>query len=233
MDVTFNESFANGLAMALKQPVLGLQWDLEIGDLTRLETFDPRAWTVQAAQSDESSAAALAKRVQQQRQQLDAAVERGESIRVWWCETAADQLGYWWLCDYLQAVPNLVKQVKLPLDRWVTTTSPVFQRFASLAEMDGDLAVTELDHAQAVTALQRQVMGRYWREIVQENAALRVSMNGVVIGVPVDFLDRLFAQRLRPGKSLTWILGQVLGALPVGLPEWWLHSRMSVVINNN
>jgi len=231
MDVTFNKSFANGLSMALKQPVLGLQWDLAVGDLTRLKTFDPEAWAVQAAQADQPSAEILTKQVQQQRQRLDVAIARGEAIRVWWSEAPADRLGYWWLCDYLQNVSNPLEQVKLPLDRELTTTLPAFQHFSSLAEMDGEVAVTDIDRAQVVSPLACQVIGRYWQETVQEAAALRVSMNGTIIGVPVDFLDPLFAQQLQPGQSLTWSLGRILGALPLGLPEWWIHSRINIINN--
>jgi len=227
MDIVFNESFGNALADALKQPVIGLQLDLQVGDLGRLTGESTDFWQMKARLEGTATATELAQSVQQGIGQLQAAIDRGDAIRVWWSDHPDDRLGFMWVCALMKDVPNRLTQIKVPLER-VTSGSPTaFQQFVSLAEWDGDAALAFLDGATDVPASERLAISDEWAHQVAENAPLRVTVNGHTLGVPADFWDKLIAAEMQPNKSVIWTIGRVLGELPVGLPDWWVRGRLA------
>ncbi len=226
MDVVFNESFGNALAGALQRSVVGLQLDLQVGDLGRLTEESTDFWQMKAQLEGTETATELAQTVQRRIGQLQAAIDRGDAIRVWWSDHPDDRLGFMWVCSLMKDVPNQLTQVKVPLER-VTSGSPTaIQQLVSLAEWDGDAALAFLDGATDVPASERLALSDEWAQQVAENAPLRVMVNGHTLGVPADFWDKLIAAEIRPNKSIIWTIGRVLGELPVGLPDWWVRGRL-------
>ncbi|MFC6207185.1 DUF1835 domain-containing protein [Levilactobacillus tongjiangensis] len=229
MDIVFNESFGNGLAGALQQPVVGLQLDLQVGDLGRLTGESTDFWQMKAQLEGTETATELAQTVQQGIGQLQAAIDRGDAIRVWWSDHPDDRLGFMWLCALMKDVSNQLTQVKVPLERATSGAPIVFQQLVSLGEWDGNAALVFLSTATDVPASERLALSEEWTQQVAENAPLRVTVNGHTLGVPVDFWDKLIAAEIRPNKSVIWTIGRVLGELPVGLPDWWVRGRLAVL----
>ncbi|MFD1548664.1 DUF1835 domain-containing protein [Levilactobacillus fuyuanensis] len=141
MDVTFSTTFAKSLQVMQRQPALGLQLDLQIGDLTRLTNGQNPFWTLKSQYTDQA-AQQLFKDVQQRLTRLQSAIASGDALRVWRSETAEDQLGFLWFCDQLKAVDVAVTQVKVPLDFACTVPTPSYQEFTGLGEMDPEQVLT-------------------------------------------------------------------------------------------
>lgn len=226
MDVTFSTTFAKSLRFTQRQPALGLQLELQIGDLTRLDDGQNPFWTLKSQYTDQS-AQQLFKDVQQQLARLQVAIANGDALRIWCSETAEDQLGFLWLCDQLKKVAVPVTQVKVPLDSACAAPTPVYQQFTGLGEMDPQQVLTGQLPETTVTLAQRQAYSCAWQSLATENAALRVALNGRPTSVPADFLDTWFLPYVHSELSVDEVLGQLLEVFPPGMPTWWLYSRLT------
>lgn len=226
MDVTFSTTFAKSLRFTQRQPTLGLQLDLQIGDLTRLTDRQNSFWMLKSQYTDQP-AQQLFKDVQQQLVRLQAAIANGHALRVWCSETAEDQLGFMWLCDQLKAVDVAVTQVKVPLDFAYATPIPSFQQFSRLGEMDPQQILTWQLPETTVTKAERQAFSYAWQSLATENAALRVALNGRPMSVPADFFDAWFLPYVHSALAVDAAFSQLLEGFPPGMPTWWLQSRLA------
>lgn len=226
MDVTFSTTFAKSLRFTQRQPALGLQLELQIGDLTRLDDGRDPFWTSKSQYTDQS-AQQLFEDVQQQLIGLQSVIANDDALRVWCCETAEDQLGFMWLCHQLKAVDVAVTQVKVPLDVTCAMPTPSFQQFSGLGEMDPQQILTWQLPETTVTLAERQAFSYAWQSLATENTALRVALNGRPMSVPAVFFDAWFLPYVHSESTVDVAFGQLLEEFPPGMPAWWLQSRLT------
>lgn len=231
MDVTFDENFAKSLAFALKTNVIGLQTDFQFGDLHRLD--DPHAafWQLKATYDwQHQTALALMVDLQEKVAQLHQAVAAGESLRVWWSEGTDDRLGLYWLSSLLTNPTISMTQVKVPIAQArLLNGQSVFQEMAALGELTSEDATRVLPLTEPLDAPTRLAYSYAWRGLVDENAPLRVNLNGHITGVGVDFYDRFLVSQEQPDWTTQRVIGETLGRYPVGIPEWWYAYRLDVL----
>ncbi len=227
MEITFNEGFAGALQFALKQPVIGLPLELQIGDLKRFGQPAHTFWATKASYDATQSAPELYAEIQRGLDALTAAIEAGEALRVWWSETADDQLGFEWLCARLGTRKLPLTQVKVPLKQVLTTPGLHLRTYAQLDELDADTIAGLSALTQPVSLTTRKAVAYEWDALLGDNAPLRVNLNGQLVGVPADFYDALIRPQLKSGRSRTRIIGETVGRYGVGVPAWWIAARVA------
>jgi len=228
MEITFNESFAASLAQALNKPVIGLPLDLQFGDLHRFTDAQQSFWALKA-QYDAGHDTAAYTTVTQQVAKLQAAIEAGEPLRVWWSEMPDDLSGFYWLCDQLKGKTNQLSQIKVPMTAPKMGETLGFREWATLGEIDTEEIPQYLPLAKDVSLADRRVYDYVWTGLLDENAPLRATVNGHLIGVGEDFYDGLLKTQLNSDWSATRTVGEVLGQFPIGVPDWWYFYRLAVL----
>lgn len=225
MDITFNESFAETLQHALNKPVIGLQLDLQFGDLTRLNAAQNAFWTLKAhydAGSSQHDYATVTDKIAQ----LQQVIATGEPLRVWWSEMPDDLVGFYWLCDELMDKPNQLSQIKIPMTAPKTEGSLGFHELGDVGEIVDEEVPQYLTLEEPVALAERRVYDFVWQGLLDENASVRANLNGHLIGVAEDFYDGLLMTQPHADWDPLQVIGETIGQSPVGVPAWWYSYRL-------
>ena len=226
MEVTFNTDLAATILVGLRLPVLNLPLELQLGDLHRLE--DPQAdfWAQKARYQAIGSGAPQAA-FHRQLLQLRSVVASGDPLRIWWSDQPDDRLGMQWLCTLLQGVLSPLTQIRIPL----VQARPDGQRveLSTLGDLTTDDLTTYLSLERPIDVDFRQAARYGWREHLAENAALRVNLNGHLLGVPENFYDDFLKAQWHPGRPAKRNIAAVLKRYPVGVPAWWYRYRLAAL----
>lgn len=226
MEITFNESFASNLTQALHQPVIGLPLDLQLGDLHRFENAQAPFWTLKAQYDQDATSTDYFSDSIQKIKEVQAAIAAGDPLRVWWSETPDDLSGFYWLCDQLKGHLNQLSQVKVPMTAPKIGETLGFREWASLGEIGVDEIPQYLPTTKDVSLADRQVYEYVWANLLAENAPVRATVNGHLIGVAEAFYDDLLVRPAGQDWSPIRIVGETLGQYPIGVPDWWYLYRL-------
>ena len=225
MDITFSDSFSGTLLATVGQPVLGLQLELQVGDLHRFDDPDNEFWQLKGRYVQNRSAADFFKETQRGITKIRTAIAQGEPLRVWRSSTADDQIGFWWLCEQLKNSLTPLSLVEVPLLRPVLNQGVHLVEVDHLGELSEGVVTPLLTRERPVDKLAQRAFTYRWQDLLHTNAPLRVNVSGHVMDVPLDFYDHLLRNLQRPGWSTERLVGEFIGRYPVGVPDWWLCSR--------
>lgn len=227
MEVTFDESFAGMLKYEAKLPTIGLQLDAQFGNLHRFSGAKDSFWQLKASHNtDGQTADELRASVMKQIEQLKSAIVAGEPLRVWWSETADDQLGFYWFCQLTQRVTNQVTQVLVPLMLPKAKKWSALYRVSHLGELDFADIQSVLQNEHSLSVNERQSYANGWQAVLEENAPLRVSLNGTVVGVSEAFFDHFLSVEKLTNWPATRVIGEAMGNYSVDVPDWWYRYRL-------
>ena len=157
---------------------------------------------------------------------LRRAKETGEPIRIWattWCPHEA--CGLYYACQLLRNANVSVYWVCPP--REIVRKDGTLELVHGLGQFPpetlGDLAVSA---AELHPDLRRMYADR-WLELVEENAPLRVVVNGTLMSVPEDFFDFALRRNLSADgpKKMGLVIAQTLQQIP-GIGDTWLYLRL-------
>ncbi|WP_125705903.1 DUF3658 domain-containing protein [Lacticaseibacillus daqingensis] len=231
MELVFNQTLVRTLAHALGQPVLTLALEAQFGALTRWDDRTDPFWARKAQYArPRVTATQCWAGFQRQRVAFQAAVASGVPLRLWWSDTAEDQLGQLWVFEQLAAAPNPLTAVHVPLvaahgdGAAATLTTMAAPRELDEAALR-HLTVTATPQPMALRQALRQALHWQWQQLQDEAAPVRIALEGQLIGVAEDFFDRFLAPH-RPNESATAVLGRTMGQTQLNVPEWWWRYRL-------
>jgi hypothetical protein len=238
IELAFGESAAGALKAAqhrslmVSEPHLVLVMTLypEIGEIAPLEdSLDLRQTVLESLFADfpgvaaeiwQSNLATFAR--------LQAACSTSEPVRVWICAGNPMEIcSLYFLCDWLKDSPCPLSVVQIP--------QPI-EREDHLVEVHGvgEIVPSEfaslLKYETPLDAVKRTLYTYLWALLSQENAPLRVVLNGSVISVPADFYD--FSLRANfPDQEVrvAQVIGRTLNQTP-GANDRWLYLRLQAMI---
>ena len=75
----------------------------------------------------------------------------------------------------------------------------------------------------------------HWKQLQEENAPLRVTLNGRLVSAPVDIYDSFMERELaaREGEfKEALLIGEVLGKYQLGISDTWVHLRIEEMIRS-
>lgn len=178
------------------------------------------------------------KNLEQARMNLERLLARagtGEPIRIWYSSQAWEYCGMCYLVAELQErLPSLpeIHLVKLPHE--------VQQEGEIVAYMGwGDVEpeeVCDLLGLEEVADLPRlrQAQGT-WHRLQEDNAPLRVEINGIMQSVPEDFYDPFIRREVEraPREFLqAEVIGEVMGRYQLGIGDIWIATRMEKLLQS-
>lgn len=159
----------------------------------------------------------------------------GEPVRIWYSEKPDDRCGLCWLADQLvrRGTIEQIFLVKLPeveirekgsivtYSGWDEMEPGGFGRYASQARQ---AAYEELRYYAA-----------QWKDLQQENAALRAVVSGRLCSVPEDFYDGFIRREIarQPEEfEEAALIGRILGQYQLGVGDGWIALRIEQMVQN-
>lgn len=236
LDLTFSDSAAGSLYMMRNRlstdgspaEVLPLWMALDTGDLSGPEARravyqDLYGYIAEVPEEMERmNRTALAR--------LDRAEAADEPVRLWLCPgDPAEMCNLLFLCDrYADAAPKL-SVVRIP-DRVVDEQAGTVTTYRSTGEIPPEALISMVRYEQPLGDAERRAYTLEWRKLVQENAPLRVIVNGRLMSVPEDFYDHALRANL-PGGTFTaaWPIGRTLSQMS-GVGDRWLYVRLMAMV---
>lgn len=142
-------------------------------------------------------------------------LDEGEEMRIWYHDSPYALCGFYHLCyTLLSDAGNMIKMVKLP------------EPIACSNEID-----KLLKSEQILSEQERTRYAAIWQELQMQNSAVRANVNGKLISTTEDFYDFMIFQKLtKEGVTEARLIGEILGAYPIGIGDWWYAARIETLI---
>lgn len=169
---------------------------------------------------------------------LSSVMERyvlGEDVRIWYSHNPDELCGMYWLMAQLRPLKSqtAIYLVNLPIWEYGKENTVIFRNGW------GDVAPGEWGK---YISLQEKVRPAFlsacamkWRQLQEENAPLRVMLNGKLQSVPEDiydcFIDREIAAQPDEFKMAV-VIGNVLGKYQLGIGDVWVSNRIEKMIDD-
>ena len=171
----------------------------------------------------------LASKEASQLNQLKKRMEQQEDVMVWTSRNAADLCGLYFLCSQFEKNSGKIWIVDLPevMENKRTGQLQFCQNWAQvLPESFSEV----LPHAKLLSQKEVSLFASRWKELVLENAPLRLVINGSLVSVPEDFYDSFLLEQLS-GKPKTKanLIGSILGKADFDLSEKWIRRRIGAL----
>lgn len=184
---------------------------------------------------DEAFADYAAQQLQQAKKSLDTILARsasGEPIRVWYSDCPDEICGFYHLMTLLDEKAD-VRAVKLP--EMEEISDHTVRSYSGWGEVEPKLwhRYTELE--KPVSALMRRQCRTIWRRLQEENAPLRVVLNGRLVSAGADIYDHYILRELdeMPEEfQEARLIGNVLGKNQLGFGDWLVAQRIENMIEN-
>lgn len=163
-------------------------------------------------------------------QYLKQLIQSGETLRVWVSSAPYALCGLYYLCDELADYLEHLTLVKLPEYYMKGQTIYDLQYWSELLP---EYCIAHLNNAEVISKVVIKHYQEIWQDLVEENAALRVNLNGHIIGGNEDFYDRLLWQYIqqKPVKQGN-VIGKIIGNYPIGVSDYWYAKRIDDHIKN-
>ncbi len=154
----------------------------------------------------------------------------GEPVRIWYSNAPYSLCGFYDTVYQLKNCECRISTVRLP-------------GFMQLGEQGAKSAVSwnEISPGEFAHYLPleyeipdsvQQSMIKEWETFKQENAPLRIMLNGKLHGVEIDFYDRFIRKEVPDGTfKVAQLIGLVLGRNQLGIGDWLIAQRIKVMID--
>ena len=159
----------------------------------------------------------------------------GEDIRIWYSNQPDEMCGLYWIMaelEHLEGQLGTVYIVKLPEHKygdnntiifptgWGETCLEEWHRLANLAE--------------ATTYAFRQYYAQQWKVLQEENAVLRIVLNGQLVSAPETIYDYYIHEKLKQQNN-EFQEGRLIGHMfeyQFAICDMWYHYRIKKMIDN-
>lgn len=215
------------------QDVLGLSFQLEMGDISGEVTGSRRAEEIRMLWGDWMPDEHLQQYLSSCADDLETAkkaAKNGENIRIWISDAPASACGMRHLLWEIRDCDCTVSIIDLPKN-WENGDGTV-THYMDWGEVQPGHFARFLPLERQLGKDERRVLAREWDAARQENAPLRALVNGRLLGVPEDFYDHLLYRRMPEEPFLmARLIGETLGFYPVGIGDGWYARRIREMID--
>lgn len=157
----------------------------------------------------------------------------GEAVRLWYSSQPDELCGMHWLLAQLKTVESQAAVFLVKLPPWETGGDGTVTVRNSWGEAEPSAWGRALSRQEPVSpALLAACAGR-WRQLQEENAPLRISLNGRLQSAPTDLYDSFLLRELAAQPetfSMAALIGTVLGKYQLGISDGWLALRLEKMI---
>ncbi len=169
---------------------------------------------------------------------LSAVLERssdGEPVRIWYSHNPDELCGLYWLMAQLQPLRphGQVSLIKLP--EWEVSDNDTIVRHTGWGEIRPGEWGRYLPLQREANATFISGCAAHWRQLQEENAPLRVLLNGQLVSAPADIYDSFILREIAAQKEEfveAHVIGAVLGTYQLGLGDAWVALRIDAMVDS-
>ena len=177
-------------------------------------------------------------KIQQAQKTLSTVMERyqsGEPLRIWYSHNPDELCGMYWLLTQLRPLKSTTPLYLVRLPVWeYGKDNTVISRNGW-----GEIAPGEWGRYQTLQEEARPVFfsacAMKWRKLQEENAPLRVMLNGQLQSVSEDIYDSFILREIAAQPEtfkMPVVIGNVLGKYQLGIGDIWVAIRMEKMIHD-
>ena len=177
-------------------------------------------------------------KIQKTKAALTSVIERymaGEELRIWYSHNPDERCGMYWLMAQLRPLNRQAPIYLVELPVWdYGKENTVISRNSW-----GDISPGEWGK---YTSLQKQARSAFlagcstkWNQLQEENAPLRVMLNGHLQSASEDIYDRFILCEIAAQPEhfkMAVVIGNVLGKYQLGIGDAWVSIRMEKMIHD-
>lgn len=150
------------------------------------------------------------------------AAKLDKEIRIWYANNSSDKCGLYHLIHALQGVDCKIFVVEMPSN--IGFRDPSWEKAWGEADPKDFSACLHL--AREISCEERDAMSQKWQRLEEENAMLRVMIDGEITSVPEDYLDDIILSNapdgvdFKAGNMVGYTLGRSAHYITCGYAEW-------------
>lgn len=219
--------------------VLGIDLGWSIGRISEDGIGEERRQVLEqqfAVWSPADAAEMAEESIRNNQKALDEILQRsadGDSVRIWYSHNPDEMCGLYWMLAQIQKLPEHgeVSMVRLP-DWEINVDGDVFIPI-SWGEISPGEWGKHLSRQEKVSPALLSGCAMRWRQLQEENADLRVVLNGRLQSAPADLYDSFILRELeaQPKEcNEAQAIGNVLGKYHLGIGDGWVALRIQAFI---
>ena len=212
INITFSDSLSGSLKMAdyyakknnseiqdLKENIFSLYLNLDLGDISEL-SFDKKRendFVTMFGNEDISFMRKWFNKEIKKIEKIEQLVKKGHVLRIWYTERTNEFCGFCWLLSMLDlwgVENNKILYVKLPNS--ILFDSGKYEVFGGSGMFDPYILPQLAMRQQYLTDSYKNYHIRQWQRLREENAEMRVSINGQLLSVNADFYDSIIKSEI-------------------------------------
>jgi len=159
---------------------------------------------------------------------LQKAAKTNEPVRMWICpENPGELCSLYFVCHLMLDSSNFLSVVRIPKE--ITQDNSIVN-YCATGEINPELLGEFTKYEEPISELQRNIYANNWRILVQENAPLRVIVNGNLMSAPEYFYDFALRVNIPDGEiRIGQLIGKTLSQLS-GVGDYWLFLRVQEML---
>ena len=238
LDVCFGASECGTLKLALRKSHYGVTYSfcgLELGKIDNENFIESRKKWIDKFFSicSPKEREKILKEDIARFEEIIRTAKKGEILRIWYASTPCSKSGYYHLIYNLQGIDCPILVVEMPAS---------FSSYRSADEtVDHSWGEVEPEMMEKGVFLQRELLKEErdaialkWDKLVQENADLRLNVNGELTSVSEDYLDKEIMTYAPDGEfTMAKLIGFMLGRSRHGLNDSFVAERIEALIVKN
>lgn len=219
--------------------VIGINFTLDIGSLAGGIESDQRKAIIREISSGpvgfiedpEEAFRSYWVRAIDQLNLLKEKAKQGKSFRIWYSDTPYELCGYYFVCWLLHQYECQVVAIKLP--SYIGNEDNTITFYKSWGEVQPGKFYIFANDEKSIPPSLLKINAIYWKELKEEDACLRASINGELKSVPQDFYDHFIKRNIptvptRMGK----IIGNIMGHECLNITDFWIRKRIRHMISS-
>lgn len=159
--------------------------------------------------------------------------KKGEILRVWCATTPCAKSGFYHLIYNLQGIecPILVVEMPASFSSYRSSDENVDH---SWGEVEPKMMEKGVLLQRELLREERDIIASKWAKLVEENADLRLNIDGELTSVPIDYMDKeiMDAAPLEEFKMVT-LIGFILAHSRHGASDSFIAERIEALIEKN
>ena len=175
-------------------------------------------------------------RLKRNQEALDSVLARcadGESVRVWYSHNPDEMCGMYWLLSQLRPLKQRGRILLVKLPEWEYKDEMTICTHNGWGEIGpGEWGRYQSIQQEAQPAF-LALCSTKWSQLKEENARLRIFLNGQLQSAPEDVYDSFITREIdkQPEAFVeAMVIGNVLGKYQLGIGDAWIALRMEKMI---
>lgn len=219
--------------------VYGFGLMLSIGDVSedkpgiRRQHELERLYSVYPDGEGRGAARELLQRAQKDLNTVCSRAAAGEAIRVWYSSQPDELCGLYWFMAQLERLKKCGPVYLVGLPEWEVDENSGFIQKAGCAELSPGEWHRYLPLQQSAPPVFMRNCASCWQKLQNENAPLRVVLNGRLISMPENLYDPVIIREIEAESGEfqeAMIIGRILAKYRLGIGDSWVALRIEEMI---